>query len=525
MKKYFLIFIFICISESLTAQTNTFLSHSYFSCIEKDMHSIGINKHTSVKPFLFSNDDTLFFNSFKPLNSSKLVIYNFLNSNFISTRENDYYLALNPLFHFEIGKDNNRRYINTRGFEVKGTIGSKLSFYSSFYENQMLLPDYINTFIENHSNVVPGIGIAKHTSLKDGLIDLYYSSGYINYNINSFFDIQLGHGKNFIGDGYRTMFISDNAFNYPYLKVTTDVWKLKYINLFSYFQDVNFDIDAANISMSKFCATHYLSGNVGERLNIGIFESIMFGEDSIGNSFDINYLNPVIFYRPLEYSIGYSRKGNALLGFLLKYKLTSNCHFYAQLILDEFRLRDFKSQNGAFTNKYGGQLGFKYFDVFELENLSFQSELNFARPFTYSHFNPHLNYSHYAQPLAHPLGTSFIENVSIVRYRKNRWLSNLKIVLANHGGEIEGDSTNYGSDIFIPYNENYNETGNNIAQGNSAKLRLIDFRLGYIINPKTNMKFEVGIVNRSFSDKNSFYENQYIFFAFKTDLHNFYYDF
>ena len=123
------------------------------------------------------------------------------------------------------------------------------------------------------------------------------------------------------------------------------------------------------------------------------------------------------------------------------------------------------------------------------------------------------------------MGTSFIENVSIVRYRKNRWLSNLKIVIANHGGEIEGDSTNYVSDIFIPYNENYNETGNKIAQGNSSKLRLIDFRLGYIINPNTNMKFEVGIVNRSFNDNNSFYENQYIFFAFKTDLQNFYYDF
>ena len=259
------------------------------------MHGIGINKHTSVKPFLCSKDDTLFFNSFRPLNSSKLLLYNFLNSNFISIKENDYFLALNPLFHFEIGEDNSSRYINTRGFEIKGSIGSKLSFHSSFYENQMLLPDYINTFIENNSNVVPGVGIAKYTSLKDGLIDLYYSSGYINYNINSFFDIQLGHGKNFIGDGYRTMFISDNSFNYPYLKVTTDVWKLKYINLFSYFQDVNFDIDEAYISKSKFCAIHYLSGNIGERLNIGLFESIMFGGDSVGNSFDINYLNPVIF--------------------------------------------------------------------------------------------------------------------------------------------------------------------------------------------------------------------------------------
>ena len=149
MKKYFLIFIFICISESLTAQTNTFLSHSYFSFIEKDMHSIGINKHTSVKPFLFSKEDTIFFNSFKPLSSNKSLFYNFLNLNFLSIKEDDYYFAINPLFHFEIGKDNESRYINTRGFELKGKIGSKVSFYSSFYENQMYLPDYINTFIEN----------------------------------------------------------------------------------------------------------------------------------------------------------------------------------------------------------------------------------------------------------------------------------------------------------------------------------------------------------------------------------------
>ena len=301
----------------------------------------------------------------------------------------------------------------------------------------MYLPDYINTFIENNSNVVPGIGIAKYNSLKDGLIDLYYSNGYINYNINTFFDIQFGHGKNFIGDGYRSMFISDNSFNYPYLKVTTDVWKLKYINLFSYFQNITFfDIDEFNITNSKFCAIHYLSANIGRRLNIGLFESIMLADDSLGSSFNVNYFNPVIFYRPLEYSIGYSRKGNALIGFLLKYKFTSNFHFYAQFILDEFRLRDFKSQNGEWTNKYGGQLGLKYFDVFDLENLSFQSEFNFARPFTYSHFNTNLNYSHYAQPLAHPLGTSFIENINIVRYKKNRWIADLKLVFANHGGEI-----------------------------------------------------------------------------------------
>ena len=81
----------------------------------------------------------------------------------------------------------------------------------------------------------------------------------------------LGHGKHFIGDGYRSMMLSDNSFNYPYFKITTDVWKFKYVNLFSYFQDINFDIDKPDISKSKFSAIHYLSTNIGERLNIGIF--------------------------------------------------------------------------------------------------------------------------------------------------------------------------------------------------------------------------------------------------------------
>ena len=77
----------------------------------------------------------------------------------------------------------------------------------------------------------------------------------------------------------------------------------------------------------------------------------MLGEDSLGNVFDINYMNPIIFYRPVEYSIGYSRQGNALLGLSLKYKMTSTSHMYGQLVLDEFRLEDFRAQNGAWRNK------------------------------------------------------------------------------------------------------------------------------------------------------------------------------
>ena len=525
MKKYVLFFVLLKYSLILLGQVNAPLNHSYYSFLEKDMHDIGVSKHTSFKPFLYSTDDTTYYNSFKPIVSKKSLIHNFLNSDLLSVNHADYSFAVNPLFHFELAEDNERRYINTRGLEVKGRIGDKLSFYSSFYENQMSLPDYIVSYVKINEHIVPGQGMAKNIPLRDDLIDLYYATGHLNLDINRFFDLQLGHGKHFIGDGYRSMFLSDNSFNYPYLKITTDIWKLKYINLFSYFQDIKYANDLKDISRYKFSAMHYLSANISNRLNIGIFESIMLGEDSLGNVFDINYINPIIFYRPVEYSISYSRLGNALMGLSFKYKLSSLSHVYGQFLLDEFSLSSFISRNGSSYNKYGGQLGMKYFDVFGLENLTFQSEVNFARPFTYSHFNPIQNYAHYAQPLAHPLGTSFFENVSIVRYRKDRWAADLKLIHAKYGGEIAGDITNYGSDIFIPYIENYNELGNDIAQGNTSYLQIIDFRVGYIVNPKTNMKIELGITNRHFSDVNTSAYNQYLFFSFKTDLQNFYYDF
>ena len=141
------------------------------------------------------------------------------------------------------------------------------------------------------------------------------------------------------------------------------------------------------------------------------------------------------------------------------------------------------------------------------------------------HFNPIQNYVHYAQPLAHPLGASFLENVSIARYRKDRWTADLKLIHAKHGGEITGDTTNYGSDLFISYYDGNKDYGNEIAQGNTTNLQIVDFRLGYIVNPRTNMKLEIGITNRVSKDLNTTSKNQYLFFAFKTDLQNFYYDF
>jgi len=506
------------------AQYNSPLSHTYYANFEKDFHSIGVSEHTSIKPYKLSVNDSTYYTSISPIETKKTYLYNFLNENLFFVKAKDYEFYVNPLMHLELGADNENRYVNTRGIELKGRIGNKVRFNTSFYENQMNVSDYVLDYVLTNDRVVPGQGMARLIEANSD-IDFYASQAYVNYDANKYFNFEIGHGKHFFGDGYRSMLLSDNTFNYPYFKLTTNVWKIKYVNLFSSLQYLDWVTDPNDISREKFNATHYLSANIGNRLTLSLFETILIGEDSLGNVFNINYLNPIIFYRPVEYSISYSRQGNAIMGLGFKYKLSNLSHLYGQLVLDEFTLAELRANNGYWANKFGGQIGFKCFDLFGYENLSFQTEINSARPFTFSHKNPILAYTHYSQPLAHPFGASFLENVNILRYRKNRWTADLKVIIAKKGGEIDGDSRNYGSDILLSYNDNRQNYGNEVAQGNTTDFQFVDVRLGYLINPVTNLKVEVGVSNRVAEDLTSVSKNQYLFFAIKTDLRNIYYDF
>lgn len=525
MRYFFFLIFSLFFHLYVICQSHSPFSHSFYANYEKDLHAVGVSNHTSIKPFDLSLNDTMYYRSFDPIPSSKIYLYKLLNHHLFSVETTDYTIYLNPLIHFELANDDLYKYVNSRGAEVKGSIGKRIKFYSAFHEIQLTLTKHVQDFVYNNQYVVPGQGMAKRPLFNnDSLADIYSANAYVNYHASSFINFEIGHGKHFFGDGYRSLLLSDNAFNFPYLKITTEFWKLKYVNLFSSLQHINFS-DGFDISKEKMSAIHYLSANVSSRLSISLFESIMLGEDSAGHVFDINYLNPVIFYRPVEYSVGYSRHGNAIIGLGFKYKLTDLSHIYGQLILDEFTLKELKAQNGYWANKYGGQIGFKWFEVFGYENLSLQSEINIVRPFTYSHKYPITNHAHFAQPLAHPYGASFVEHLSILRYRKERWTADLMLNFSQKGGAIDNDATNYGSDIFVSYDENRNDYDNEIAQGNTMHLSYLDARVGYVINPITNLKFEVGVTNRIAEDMSIRKDNTYYFISLKTDLSNVYYDF
>ncbi len=505
---------------------------------ESQLQRLDNSFHTSVKPYreaavrgALNKDsiDNTFYSNKSFLKRESLLYKKLRKEDLLKVKSDEYSLALNPLLNLEFGRDldpiNKKNVaVNTRGVMLSGTLGSKFAFSTSFYENQGTFLNYIDNAI-NRDSVVPGQGFVKFNEQGKNRYDYAMATGYISYTPSKFFNMQLGNDKNFIGDGYRSLLLSDNAFSYPYLKLTTQFWKLQYTVMYAQFLDLRAPHSYELGYRKKYGTFHYLNLNIGKRLSVGLYESVIWQEsDSSGyRGFDLTYLNPVIFYRPVEFSLG--SPDNVNIGLNLKYKLTNNMLLYGQVMLDEFLIKEFLGRNGkgSALNKQGYQFGGKWFNMFGVPNLNGQSELNYVNPYTYAHYTSISNYAHYNQPLAHPLGSNFYESVSFLSYRIKSFFIEGKLMYAIHGQDIGG--FNYGNDLFKSYHTAVAQYGNTIGQGLRTRLTYEDIKVVYIINPKYNLNAELGVSLRQ--EVTSLYNDQtkYIYFGLRTNLTNKYYDF
>lgn len=541
-----LFFVFVFVFIQINAQhTNLPLSHDVNLIYEQEINASEI--HSSFRPLIKStvnrkvNTDSLHLLEF-PNKWTKWYKRKLFSEHLTIIKGKNYKVKGSPVIHLSRGKEMESEantFSNTRGFIIEGDIGKSVSFFSSFAENQAIFPNYLDAKIRK-TKVVFGQGYAR--DFKQTGFDYAMASGYVGVTPSRNFVVQFGHGKQFIGDGYRSLLLSDNAFNYPFLRIQTSFWKVQYTNLYAEMQDINYfenngidDYDQMGYA-KKYMSSHYLSANVNSRFNIGVFESVIWRVSHAPGSkgFDVNYLNPIALLHPLEYSI--NSPDNALFGINAKYKLPFKSHVYGQLVLDEFNLNEMKVSNNWYGSKYGYQLGAKIYDAIGLENLTMQIEYNLVRPYTYAHHNPQQNYAHYNQPLAHPLGANFSEKLLIINYRKERWAARAQLMLAKYGDKIIGDPTSYGNDIYMSTGEFEEPSGFTHAgrpsdfgivmyQGTLTDLNYMQFNIAYIINPTTNLKIDFGIMKRNLVNESDEVNTIFYSIGLKTDLFNHYYDF
>jgi hypothetical protein len=407
----------------------------------------------------------------------------------------DFYLTIDPVLQLKIGKEkdvNDVLFLNSRGVVIRGKLANKIGFYTYVTDNQERDPLYVRQW-ENQFKSVPGQGYYKNFSTTG--YDYFDARGYLTFNVTKYIDVSFGYDKNFIGNGYRSLFLSDFSNNILFLKVNTRIWKLNYQNLF---MELNATEPRAGdrLLAKKYATMHHLDVGVTKWLNLGLFEGIIFGRK---DHFEFGYINPIIFYRSIEQQNG--SFDNAVLGFDAKANVAHKFQFYGQVLLDEFVLSELRAGKGWWGNKYGIQVGAKYIDAFNIRNLDLQIEMNRVRPFTYSHGDSVANYTHYNQPLAHPLGANFQELIALLRYQPApKWNIQAKAIYY-YQGKDSASGESFGSNIFLPYNPPYRtkDYGYNIGSGVKQKTALASLLLSYEL--KQNF----------FIEANASYRNQSIY--------------
>ncbi len=523
------------------SQLNIPFTHNYYSRFDQSMNGLGTNSHTAAKPFTYAEVAPYYdFVSEK----EALVKGNegwwsrkLWNEHMVEVQGKDYWFTVDPVFDLQVGTDSEAEfsttYNNTRGIYIQAGFGKTFNFTTTIYESQGRFAEYFNAYAlsltaEGGEPIVPGRGLSK--IFKGDGFDYPVAEAYISYTPAKFINIQFGHGKNFIGDGYRSLFQSDATSPYPFLKLNTKFWKIKYTNTWMWLRDVRAEVTEDGAFLTKYMANHYLSWNVSKRLNIGLFESVLWANEN-DRGFDINYLNPIIFYRAIEFSTGQDA-GNAILGASAKYKWNNKINIYGQFILDEFALNDVTAGDKSWRNKFGYQLGLKYFNAFNVDGLLLQFEYNRVRPYTYSHNSIVLNYAHNNQPMAHLWGANFSEAILIGRYHYNRWFGDAKFIVGQRGFDFnEGDDfANYGSDIYRSEVDRNADSGITVGQGNTTRVFQADIGGGYIINPATNMRLFANVTYRNYDPEANTAtalntNTTWFTVGVRTDLFNWYNDF
>lgn len=346
-------------------------------------------------------------------------------------------------------------------------------------------PKYMTDEI-NANRIHPYGGIAIYSAGQNHY-NSFFLKGNVEFRASNRFQFSFGNTQTFLGDGYRSLMLSEYSNNFLNFKLKAKVWKFKYLFMVSQLRDFS-DRSQTNYwdLEDKYTATHYMSWNITGKINLSFFESIVWrGQDTLlARGIEPNYLNPVIFFRPVEYSLGST--DNSILGLNFSWELKDGIKLYHQLVLDEFLLSEIRARNGWWANKYAFQFGAKWERAFGIENLRVLGEFNSIRPFTFSHKSSQESYSHMNRPLGHPLGANFNEGLAELLYYTDVWDFNLRFFSAGIG--LDTGAVSNGQNVLLSYERRNGTYGHKIGQGLKTNINHFQTSISYLLWPSMGVK-------------------------------------
>jgi hypothetical protein len=492
----------VAFSGALKAQFNSPLGRDICLSVEQDMNVSGEVFFSSWRPFLQEHvaqakSTALAWNP-PQREGQSWWRRKFFEENLFIRQDSSYLIFLDPVFDFELGKEssvNRNLYVNTRGVRVGGRLGKHFAFESDLYENQSKVPVQADAFTAQW-RVIPGQGAARR--YKDTGWDYANVSGYISWTPSLSQNLQFGHGKNFAGDGYRSLLLSDNPFAYPYLRYTCTLGRLQYVRTIASFMNVVPKADVEEYP-KKTAGFDYLTVDIGRRLQVSLFESnIWANPDSTGRfkpAFGI--FNPIILTNTLFTA---DRTDiHSLAGLNVKFLATRSIVLYGQVAFDDIMNT---------VKNAGMQLGAKYFDALGLPGLFLQAEFNRVEKGAYS-FTDHtaISYVHYNQAIAHPLGNNFREALAFASYSFRRFRVEYRLNIAKEKQ----------SGVVPP--------GELAAYANGKKVVFHHVQAAWMMNPRNTMQVVAGYTDRNETSSVDRLHTGVLFVAFRTALRNRYYDF
>lgn len=450
-----------------------------------------------------------------------------VQNNWLGYQSNTHkFITIDPYVDMQIGSQlkpsNERIFKYRRGVLAQGQMGKRFKFFSVFSENVSRYDDYTFDWIRARK-VAPGEGEVKYRGDANRSIGVLQSVGGMEIKLIDEITLTLANGKNFIGDGHRSLLLSDVATAYPFARMDFQYWRFKYSAIIGEFIDMVDRPSFDALRNKSYGAFHYLDMKLTKWWYLGLMESVIWAGDTLSrNSLDLSYLNPFIILRPQEMNLG--SPDNMLIGMNTKFLPFPYWKIYGQIVLTELKSDELFAGTNWWGNKYGMQMGTRFTSPEQFPGFVGRLEYNFVRPFTYSHKTSAQAYGHFYEPLAHPMGANFNEMITQFSFRAGRFYISYNSSYAKIGKDtIAGVSV--GNNIFLDYALRDGDYGHTLLQGELNRQWINEFKVAWLVNPANHLFLEFGYHNRDIWKNNGHESTQHYFIGLKTAFLNYYHDY